>query len=112
MSIWVSYFRFCQWGAQLRREHANNAKNCIYARKTPVCLTLNSCSSHPSDQLVTITTVDPPLRARIVGITEHGLLRALPERGGGIAGRYGAGSARGGEFLTREAFFERLAELP
>ncbi|KAI4520614.1 class II aaRS and biotin synthetase [Schizophyllum commune Loenen D] len=49
-----------------------------------------------SDQLVTITTVEPPLRARIVGITEHGLLRAMPERGGGIAGRYGAGSARGG----------------
>ncbi|KAL1693714.1 hypothetical protein GGG16DRAFT_48732 [Schizophyllum commune] len=49
-----------------------------------------------SDQLVTITTVDPPLRARIVGITEHGLLRAMPERGGGIAGRYDAGSARGG----------------
>ncbi|KAL1757926.1 hypothetical protein FB107DRAFT_288950 [Schizophyllum commune] len=49
-----------------------------------------------SDQLVTITTVDPPLRARIVGITEHGLLRAMPERGGGIAGRYGAGSSRGG----------------
>ncbi|KAL1736818.1 hypothetical protein EV714DRAFT_198409 [Schizophyllum commune] len=49
-----------------------------------------------SDQLVTITTVDPPLRARIVGITEHGLLRAMPERGGGIGGRYGAGSSRGG----------------
>ncbi|KAI5896480.1 class II aaRS and biotin synthetase [Schizophyllum commune H4-8] len=49
-----------------------------------------------SDQLVTITTVDPPLRARIVGITEHGLLRAMPESGGGIGGRYGAGSSRGG----------------
>ncbi|KAL1665816.1 hypothetical protein GGF50DRAFT_87768 [Schizophyllum commune] len=49
-----------------------------------------------SDQLVTITTVELPLRARIVGITEHGLLRAMPERGDGIAGRYGAGSARGG----------------
>ncbi|TRM61080.1 hypothetical protein BD626DRAFT_502641 [Schizophyllum amplum] len=47
-----------------------------------------------SDQLVTITTVDPPQRARIVGITEQGLLRAMPERTtGSIARGYGA---RGG----------------
>ncbi|KAL1748402.1 hypothetical protein HDZ31DRAFT_29697 [Schizophyllum fasciatum] len=51
-----------------------------------------------SDQPVTITTVDPPLRARIVGITEHGLLRALPERGsGGGGGRgYGGAASRAG----------------
>ena len=35
------------------------------------------------DQLVTLTTVDPPVKARIVGITpDHGLLRTLPEYGG------------------------------
>ena len=36
-----------------------------------------------SDQLVTLTTVDPPVPVRIVGIThEHGLLRTIPERTG------------------------------
>lgn len=35
-----------------------------------------------SDQLVTITTTDPPKRVRIVGITsDHGLLRTVPEPG-------------------------------
>jgi biotin--protein ligase len=40
---------------------------------------------HPlhSDQLVTLTTVDPPIPVRIVGIThDHGLLRTIPERTG------------------------------
>ena len=33
-----------------------------------------------SDQLVKLTTVDPPIMVRIVGITpEHGLLRTIPE---------------------------------
>ena len=42
-----------------------------------------------SDQLVTLTTVDPPVPVRIVGIThEHGLLRTIPERTGW--GRSGA----------------------
>ena len=32
------------------------------------------------DQLVTLTTVDPPQSARVVGITlDHGLLRTMPE---------------------------------
>ncbi|KAI0357840.1 class II aaRS and biotin synthetase [Trametes cingulata] len=36
-----------------------------------------------SDQLVTLTTVSPPRKVRIVGITpDHGLLRTLPERDG------------------------------
>jgi len=36
-----------------------------------------------SDQLVTLTTVDPPVPVRIVGIThDHGLLRTIPERTG------------------------------
>ncbi|KAI0267285.1 hypothetical protein BC834DRAFT_822580 [Gloeopeniophorella convolvens] len=36
-----------------------------------------------SDQLVTLTTVDPPRAVRIVGIThDHGLLRTMPERTG------------------------------
>ncbi|KAI0654143.1 class II aaRS and biotin synthetase [Cubamyces menziesii] len=36
-----------------------------------------------SDQLVTLTTVTPPRKVRIVGITpEHGLLRTIPERDG------------------------------
>lgn len=34
-----------------------------------------------SDQLVRLTTVDPPMMVRICGITpDHGLLRTLPER--------------------------------
>ena len=45
-----------------------------------------------SDQLVTLTTVDPPVPVRIVGIThEHGLLRTIPERTG-----WGRGGARHG----------------
>ena len=45
-----------------------------------------------SDQLVTLTTVDPPVPVRIVGIThDHGLLRTLPERTGwGVSARHGA----------------------
>ncbi|KAI9508257.1 class II aaRS and biotin synthetase [Russula earlei] len=36
-----------------------------------------------SDQLVTLTTVDPPVPVRIIGIThDHGLLRTIPERTG------------------------------
>lgn len=36
------------------------------------------------DQLVTITSTMPHRAVRIVGITEeHGLLRTIPERGGG-----------------------------
>ncbi|KAI0822378.1 class II aaRS and biotin synthetase [Trametes gibbosa] len=36
-----------------------------------------------SDQLVTLTTVTPPRKVRIVGLTpDHGLLRTLPERDG------------------------------
>ena len=36
-----------------------------------------------SDQLVTLTTVDPPIPVRIIGIThDHGLLRTIPERTG------------------------------
>ncbi len=44
-----------------------------------------------SDQLVTLTTVDPPILVRIVGIThDHGLLRTIPERTGwGSSARYG-----------------------
>ena len=35
------------------------------------------------DQLVTLTTVTPPRKVRIVGITpDHGLLRTIPERDG------------------------------
>ncbi|KAF8579829.1 class II aaRS and biotin synthetase [Ramaria rubella] len=37
-----------------------------------------------SDQLVTLTTVSPPISVRIVGITtDYGLLRTMPERGQG-----------------------------
>jgi biotin--protein ligase len=45
-----------------------------------------------SDQLVTLTTVDPPVPVRIVGIThDHGLLRTIPERTGwGSNARHGA----------------------
>jgi biotin--protein ligase len=33
--------------------------------------------------LVTLTTVDPPIPVRIIGIThDHGLLRTIPERTG------------------------------
>ncbi|KAH9941532.1 hypothetical protein B0H21DRAFT_544431 [Amylocystis lapponica] len=35
-----------------------------------------------SDQLVTLTTTTPPQKVRITGITEHGLLRTVPERDG------------------------------
>ncbi len=36
-----------------------------------------------SDQLVTLTTVNPPVPVRIMGIThDHGLLRTIPERTG------------------------------
>lgn len=41
-----------------------------------------------SDQLVTLTTVSPPKRVRVAGITpDHGLLRTVPENGSGA--RYG-----------------------
>ena len=37
---------------------------------------------HPRDQEVTLTTVTPPRKVRIIGITpDHGLLRTLPEPG-------------------------------
>ncbi|THV08019.1 class II aaRS and biotin synthetase [Dendrothele bispora CBS 962.96] len=40
-----------------------------------------------SDQLVLLTTVDPPKQVRICGITlDHGLLRTLPERTGSTTG--------------------------
>ncbi|KAH8993588.1 class II aaRS and biotin synthetase [Lactarius hatsudake] len=46
-----------------------------------------------SDQLVTVTTVEPPRPVRIVGIThDYGLLRTLPERTG-----WGKGSGHGAE---------------
>ncbi|OJT09986.1 Biotin--protein ligase, partial [Trametes pubescens] len=48
-----------------------------------------------SDQLVTLTTVTPPRKVRIVGITpEHGLLRTLPERDG-----WGGGAGQGVEYI-------------
>ncbi|KAL1939447.1 hypothetical protein VTO73DRAFT_10003 [Trametes versicolor] len=48
-----------------------------------------------SDQLVTLTTVTPPRKVRIVGITpEHGLLRTLPERDG-----WGGGGGQGVEYI-------------
>ncbi|KAH9886221.1 class II aaRS and biotin synthetase [Cubamyces lactineus] len=41
-----------------------------------------------SDQLVTLTTVTPPRKVRIVGITpDHGLLRTIPERDGWAGGQ-------------------------
>lgn len=51
--------------------------------------------AHNRDQLVTLTTMTPPTRVRLVGITlDHGLLRTVPEktrRGyGGLAGGGGA----------------------
>ncbi|KAI0364526.1 class II aaRS and biotin synthetase [Pilatotrama ljubarskyi] len=47
-----------------------------------------------SDQLVTLTTVSPPRKVRIVGITpDHGLLRTLPERDGW------GGAGQGVEFI-------------
>ena len=40
------------------------------------------------DQLVKVTTVDPPVMVRIVGITpEHGLLRTIPETRGYMSPR-------------------------
>jgi biotin--protein ligase len=37
----------------------------------------------PSDQVVTLTTVTPPMKVRILGITpNHGLLRTVPETSG------------------------------
>ncbi|KAK7042482.1 BPL/LPL catalytic domain-containing protein [Favolaschia claudopus] len=40
-----------------------------------------------SDQLVTLTTTNPPQRVRIAGLTlDHGLLRTVPERSGGFGG--------------------------
>lgn len=45
-----------------------------------------------SDQLVTLTTVEPPRPVRIVGIThDYGLLRTLPERTG-WSNSYGHGA--------------------
>lgn len=42
-----------------------------------------TCATRPSDQLVTLTTVSPPQKVRITGITaDHGLLRTVPERDG------------------------------
>ena len=58
-----------------------------------ICRIKASFSSFPySDQLVTLTTVDPPIPVRIVGIThDHGLLRTIPERTGwGMSARHGA----------------------
>jgi biotin---protein ligase len=51
---------------------------------------MNGCTKR-SDQLVTLTTVDPPVPVRIVGIThDHGLLRTIPERTGwGRGARHG-----------------------
>jgi biotin--protein ligase len=45
-----------------------------------------------SDQLVTLTTVNPPVPVRIMGIThDHGLLRTIPERTGwNMNARHGA----------------------
>jgi len=45
-----------------------------------------------SDELVTLTTVDPPVPVRIVGIThDHGLLRTIPERTGwSVRAQHGA----------------------
>ena len=47
-----------------------------------------------SDQLVTLTTVNPPVPVRIMGIThDHGLLRTIPERTGwNMNARHGADS--------------------
>ena len=69
----------------------------------PIALCLRSMSlmdprrncnvdSKHSDQLVTLTTVDPPVPVRIVGITrDYGLLRTIPERTGwGRSARHGA----------------------
>ena len=40
-------------------------------------------SQFRSDQLVTLTTTNPPKAVRIIGITpDHGLLRTIPERTG------------------------------
>ncbi|KAI0643919.1 class II aaRS and biotin synthetase [Trametes meyenii] len=48
-----------------------------------------------SDQLVTLTTVSPPRKVRVVGITpDHGLLRTLPERDG-----RGGGGGQGVEYI-------------
>ena len=60
---------------------------CVYLRY--MCL-MDGCTN-VSDQLVTLTTVDPPVPVRIVGIThEHGLLRTIPERTGwGRSARHG-----------------------
>jgi biotin--protein ligase len=39
--------------------------------------------SPPSDQVVTLTTVTPPMKVRILEITpNHGLLRTVPETSG------------------------------
>ncbi|KAG5643934.1 hypothetical protein DXG03_009343 [Asterophora parasitica] len=43
-----------------------------------------------SDQLVTLTTVTPPQKVRITGITpDHGLLRTMPEKNGWSSGAEG-----------------------
>ncbi|KAI0672465.1 class II aaRS and biotin synthetase [Trametes maxima] len=48
-----------------------------------------------SDQLVTLTTVSPPRKVRVVGITsDHGLLRTLPERDG-----WGGSNGQGVEYI-------------
>ncbi|KAF9523766.1 hypothetical protein CPB83DRAFT_862250 [Crepidotus variabilis] len=48
-----------------------------------------------SDQLVTLTTTNPPIKVRIVGITaEHGLLRTMPERRTSATGLLGSYAAR------------------
>ena len=47
---------------------------------------LSSTHTSGRDQLVTLTTVTPARKVRIVGITpDHGLLRTMPERSGGGA---------------------------
>ncbi len=45
-----------------------------------------SCMSKCRDQLVTLTTATPHRKVRIVGLTDHGLLRTIPERGSHVVG--------------------------
>jgi hypothetical protein len=67
----------------------------VRALRSFTCSTANESTRsdlpYDSDQLVTLTTVDPPVPVRIVGIThDHGLLRTIPERTGwNMTARYG-----------------------
>ena len=67
-------------------------RGCIRACSIPVLLYVSDGSIIISDQLVTLTTVDPPVPVRIIGIThDYGLLRTIPERTGwGRSARHGA----------------------